>query len=97
MANYPFAPKGIESIAYCIRAFWSFTTKMPKYNCESAARGERSLLVFLSSISSRPSHRSFRSPSRRREPTSPPSEPTKGRRSSRSSRWVLFLGNSSGG
>ena len=29
--NYPFAPKGIWSTVLLVRAFWSFTTKMPKY------------------------------------------------------------------
>ena len=31
MADYHFAPKGIRSLVLCMRAFWSFTTKMPKY------------------------------------------------------------------
>ena len=32
MANYPFSPKGIGSIGLGMRAFWSFTTKMPHFN-----------------------------------------------------------------
>ena len=92
MAIDLFAPKGIGSIADCIRAFWSFTTKMPKYNREPAVRGEREHFVSFFHLLPSPLRRSLLGAIPLPETSSPPPEPATRRSSSRRSPRTLDLG-----